>query len=343
MDFGISIPTCREGLSLPLPYADLEDCVRMSQLAEDYGFHSVWGNDHITAPAYVRAAYADPPRFYEPLVTLAYIAARTKTIRLGTAVLVVPMREPVFLAKQIATLDHASGGRLILGAGVGAYPEELDALHPNLGKRHRGDMLDEGIQSLRLLFDERVASFEGTYTNFRDIELFPKPVQDPFPIYIGGNHPNQIARAARHGQAWFPASLPPAMIREGIDQLHEQAAAASRSPEELLVTPQAMVSIRKTHEAAVENFSLSPMARHLNTLQQSTLNRVTMADAIAANLIGTPEEIIETVSKYVDAGIDFMASMTFVSPTFESLLEDMQFFSEEVFPAFEASAPPVPA
>ena len=148
-------------------------------------------------------------------------------------------------------------------------------------------MLGEGIQALRLLFDERVASFEGKYVAFRDIELHPKPVQDPFPIYIGGNHPNQVARAARYGQAWFPASLPPAMVREGIAKLREQVVAAGRPPEDVLVAPQAMVSIRKTHEAAVENFTSSPMFRHLNTLRESTLNRVAIDDAIGANLIGT--------------------------------------------------------
>jgi len=117
---------------MPLPFADLGDVVRISQAAERLGYHSVWGNDHITAPRYVREAHANQPRFFEPLITLAYVAAHTTTIRLGTAVLVMPMREPVYLAKQVATLDHASHGRVLLGVGVGAYREELEAIKPTM-------------------------------------------------------------------------------------------------------------------------------------------------------------------------------------------------------------------
>ena len=337
VDFGVSIPTCREGLSLPLPYADLEDCVRMAQLAERLGYHSAWGNDHITAPAYVRSAYDDPPRFYEPLVTLAYVAAHTKAIRLGTAVLVVPMRDPVLLAKQVATLDQASGGRFILGAGVGAYREELNAIRPSLVKPNRGDMLEEGLAALRLLLDERQASMEGKFWSFHDIEIFPKAVQTPFPIYVGGNHPNQIVRTVKYGQAWFPASIPPEMVASGRADLLRVAEEAGRDATEIRIAPQVIVSIRRTHGEARDNFEKSPMFRHFNTLLDSTLRDVQLTKATDASFIGSPSEIVDRVGRFQEAGADMMASMTFVSPTFEQTLEDIQLFAEEVFPAFQGA------
>ncbi|MES1248414.1 MAG: LLM class flavin-dependent oxidoreductase [Actinomycetota bacterium] len=337
VDFGVSIPTCREGLSLPLPYADIEDCVRMAQLAEQLGYDSAWGNDHITAPTYVQEAYDDPPRFFEPLVTLAYVAAHTTRIKLGTAVLVVPMRDPVFLAKQVSTLDQASGGRFLLGVGVGAYREELQAIRPSVGKPNRGDMLEEGLAALRLLLDERKGSMEGRFWSFRDIEIYPKAVQTPFPIYVGGNHPNQISRTVKFGQAWFPASIPPEMIATGRVELLRQAEEAGRDGASIRVAPQVIVSIRRTSQEAQANFERSEMFRHFNTLLDSTLRNVQLQKATDAGLIGSPEEIVERVGQFEEAGADMMASMTFVSPTFEQTLEDIQMFAEEVFPAFHRS------
>lgn len=334
MDFTVSIPTCKEGLSMPLPFADLSDVVRISQAAERLGYHSVWGNDHITAPRYVREAHADPPRFFEPLITLAHVAAHTTTIRLGTAVLVVPMREPVLLAKQVATLDHASGGRVLLGVGVGAYREELEAIKPRLKGADRGEMLSEGLAALRLLFTERRASYAGRFYRFDGIELFPKPLQDPLPIYIGGNHPNQIRRAVAYGTGWLPASIPASQLRDGVAELHRIAGEAGRDPGEILVAPQVMVCIARTHEEAMRNFQASPMYRHLHTLRESTLRSVDMGKLVEANLIGTPGEIVERVKTFEEAGASLMATMSFISPTVEATLEDIQYFAEEVFAAF---------
>jgi alkanesulfonate monooxygenase SsuD/methylene tetrahydromethanopterin reductase-like flavin-dependent oxidoreductase (luciferase family) len=115
------LPTGMEGLTYPIPFSDPETLIRIAQHAEKLGYHSVWGNDHMTTQHYVREEFPVPPRFWEPLMTYAFIAANTTTLRFGTGVLVLPMRRDiVVLAKQIATLDHFSGGRLEIGVGVGA-------------------------------------------------------------------------------------------------------------------------------------------------------------------------------------------------------------------------------
>ncbi|MCH8991158.1 MAG: LLM class flavin-dependent oxidoreductase, partial [Acidobacteria bacterium] len=115
----------------PVPFADVDDAVELAVTAERLGFDSVWGNDHVSTQHYVRSEFDEPPRFYDPLTYLAYVAALTTTLRLATCVLVLPFRHPVVAAKQAATLDQLSGGRLVLGVGIGAYrgliEEGLDA------------------------------------------------------------------------------------------------------------------------------------------------------------------------------------------------------------------------
>src|SRR5580658_9562753 len=240
------LPTCMEGLSYPIPFADPDAIIRIAQHAERLGYHSVWGNDHMTTQRYVRAEFPVPPRFWEPLVTYAFIAANTTTLRLGTGVLVLPMRRDiVVLAKQIATLDHFSGGRLEIGVGVGAYREEFEALWPD-AEVHRGDMVEEGVKALRLLFTERTASFDGKYYRFRDVEFFPKPKQARLPIYFGGNSANHLRRVASSGDGWIPAGMEADRLRGHVAELRQMATAAGRDPATIAVAPQYVVHIGRS-------------------------------------------------------------------------------------------------
>ena len=117
--FSVGFPTAMEGLTYPIPFSDPSDLVRIARHAEALGYHSVWGNDHMTTQHYVRAEFPAPPRFWEPLVTYSFLAAHTKTLKFGTGVLVLPMRRDIVVtAKQIATLDHLSNGRVEIGVGM---------------------------------------------------------------------------------------------------------------------------------------------------------------------------------------------------------------------------------
>ena len=196
--FSVGFPTGMEGLTYPIPFSGPDELVRIAQRAEALGYHSVWGNDHMTTQHYVRAEFPVPPRFWEPLVTYSFLAAYTKTLKFGTGVLVLPMRRDIVVtAKQIATLDHLSNGRVEIGVGIGAYREEFEALHPE-GAVHRGDMVEEGVKALRLLYTERDASFDGKYYKFKNVELFPKPKQKHLPIYFGGNNKEHLRRTAEN-------------------------------------------------------------------------------------------------------------------------------------------------
>ena len=133
MKFSISLPTCFEGVMYPIPFVEPGDFVRMAQLCERLGYDSVWGNDHITSQHYVRELFPDhAPNFYELMTVLSFCAAATSRIRVGTALAVLPMRDPFWLAKQSATIDQLSNGRLVLALGVGAYREEFAAWAPRL-------------------------------------------------------------------------------------------------------------------------------------------------------------------------------------------------------------------
>ncbi len=328
------LPTGMEGLTYPIPFSSPETVIRIAQQAEKLGYHSVWGNDHMTTQHYVREEFPVPPRFWEPLVTYAFVAAATKTLRFGTGILVLPMRRDiVVLAKQIATLDHFSGGRLELGVGVGAYREEFEALWPG-SKAHRGDMVEEGVDALHKMFSERVASFEGKYYQYRDVELFPKPLQAKLPIYFGGNNVNHIRRVAESDAAigWIPAGMEAERLAENVKQLHEVAAAKGRDPAKIEIAPQYIVHVGKTREQAVARFHQSQMYQHLVSLSKSTLKEQAGKKMEDINLVGSVDEVVEKALKLRAAGVTHLLGLYFAANDVQELLDQMQLFAESVMP-----------
>jgi probable F420-dependent oxidoreductase len=332
MRISAGLPTGMEGLTFPIPFSDPENLVAIALAAERLGYDSVWGNDHMTTQHYVRAEFPEPPRFWEPLVTYAYLASITKTLRFGTGLLVLPMRRDIVVtAKQICTLDHLSGGRLELGLGLGAYREEFDALHPDCAIP-RGEIVEEGGHALVKLFTERVASFEGKFYNFRDVELWPKPKQQRIPILIGGNNPNCIRRAVEYGTGWLPAGLHISKVREGVAMLRQQAERAGRDWRELEVAPQYICRVDRDAAKARADFESSQMYKHLVSLSKSTLKDQGDIKLEDSNLIGTPAMIVEKALALRDAGVTHLLGIYFAAHSVQDLLDQMQLFSEEVMP-----------
>src|SRR5438552_5010327 len=132
MRFSVALRNAYEGLGDPIGFArDPAIFVRLARTAESLGYDGVWANDHLVTPRFLRGSVEGAPGFYEPLITLAHVAAATERIRLGTAVIALPLRDPLSLAKQVATLDVLSRGRLTLGVGLGAYRDELASTRPD--------------------------------------------------------------------------------------------------------------------------------------------------------------------------------------------------------------------
>lgn len=334
MKFGIGLPTCTEGLMYPVPFADLSDVIAVGQEAEDLGYYAVMGNDHLTTPRYVRRAFDRPPRFYEPLVVYAFLAARTGRIRLMTGAVVLPLREPVLLAKQAATLDLASNGRVILGLGVGAYREELEAVWPDRSRARRGELADEMVVALKRLFAARVASFSGRYVRFEDVELHPKPLQDPLPVYAAGNAPEAARRAGRYCEGWLPAVLTPDEIRQGLELVRAGAREAGRELTGFEVAPQLVVAVGLRSEEARDRLRRSQLFRHLVSLRRSTLRAQDLNRVEERCLVGTPDEICRQVEAYRAAGATHLSGLLFAADTLEEFRAQMRLFAREVVAAF---------
>ncbi|MEV4378045.1 LLM class flavin-dependent oxidoreductase [Streptosporangium amethystogenes subsp. fukuiense] len=330
MRFGLGVPTGTEGLMYPVPYADAAEAVELAVQAERLGFDSVWGNDHVTTQGYVREEFDTPPRYYDPFAYLSYVAALTSRIRLATAIMVLPFRNPVVAAKQVATLDRLSGGRAVLGVGIGAYREEFEAMNP--GRRiNRGEHAAEAIQALNALFTERRASFKGRWVEFEDVESYPKPAQPALPILSGGNAPGSRTRAALHAGGWLPACLTPGEVAAGIADIRAQAAAAGRElPGGFEVALQVAVCVAPTHEEAWRRFRASQLHNHMVSLSGTTLKDQGVSDLASRNLIGTPDSVAEQIAAYRQAGVDTLAGLLFAADTVPETLDAMHEFSETV-------------
>lgn len=334
MKFGVDAPTCLAGMAYPVPFATADQVVATAIEAEQLGFHEVFGNDHLSTQQYVRDAWNEPPDYFEPLMTLANIAARTSVVRLGTGILVLPMRDPVLLAKQIATLDHLSDGRVTIAVAVGGYRDEFEAVVPDLTGANRARLMVEGIESLRTLFEEPRSTYRGKYRHFEDVESFPKPVQAPLPIYSGGNVEGSLRRAGELCQGWLPAKIGPAEIRSGREKVVQYARAAGRDPEQITTALQTVVCIADTEEQARERFERSAFDLFRGSLKDTMMKGVGLDKYFADNLIGTPDQVCAKVEEFRLAGLDRFSATLFVANTPEEMLEQMRLFARYVIPAF---------
>ena len=212
---------------------DVHALVDLASRAEELGVHSVWVHDHVFNVGHVLDRIGNRP-YYEPLALLSYVAARTTRVRLGTSVLVLPYHNAIRLAKTAATLDVLSRGRLVLGVGVGAIENEMEAMGSAF--KERGAITDESIAVMRTLWREEDPRFDGRHYRFAGMKFSPKPVQHPIPLVIGGVSRPAIRRAAQIGNGWQPLGLTPDALRQGIAQLHDEIRACGREPAQVPVS-----------------------------------------------------------------------------------------------------------
>ncbi len=331
MKFGISLPTCGEGRTLPERFATPRDIIRLAQMAEGLGFDTVWGDDHITVSESMTKRYRSPlapPNYFEILITLACAAEATQRIQLGAGVVQVILRDPVLLAKQAATLDALSGGRFILGLGLGSHRDEFENLNPRLGKAHRGHMLDEGMEALNLLLTQDKVSYKGKYYEFQDVAINPKPVQRPLPIYISGKNPETYKRVAKWGSGYFLSHPTLEDINQRLEDLRVALEDVGRDFSEIDVCFNGSLSIAKTHKEAAERFMNSRIADRSRGKPEDRI--------IAESVIGTPAELIERIGQLKAAGLTSCNLSPYAARDFGEMVEQVQMFGEEVLPAFRS-------
>jgi probable F420-dependent oxidoreductase len=291
--------------------ASRETFERMADKAEATGLDVLWASDHLIMPALRVSRY--PGRadgqlpdgwkriYYQPFSVLNYLAARTRTVRLGTSVLILPMRNPIEVAAQVAELDQLSQGRVNFGVGVGWFREEFGALGYSF--KDRGARADEGLSVIKALWTLDVVTVEGPTYRFTGAQMGPKPVQRPHPpIYIGGNSPAAIRRVARYGDAWHPFK----------------------------VTPSGLAALRPALGAALEAEGRSatgfPIAPKIALTFQDSPPRDGQAPTE-----GRPQEIIDGLHRFRDAGATEFC-FDIMTETLGVALDTLDRFANEVRP-----------
>jgi probable F420-dependent oxidoreductase len=238
MEFGLHLPHVG-------PLANREGITAFAQLAEELGFDALWVSDHVVVPRSLDSRYpysrdgsfpiAPDVPLMEPLATLLFAAAVTERVRLGTTVLVIPMRNPIVTAKQLASLDVLSNGRLILGVGAGWMEEEFQML--GVPFERRGARTNEYIRLIKALWTEENPSFEGKFWQIRDVGFSPKPLQQPHPpIWTGGHSAPALRRAGRLSDGWHAVGVKPDTLREQFQEVRRHAEEAGRDPASLTLS-----------------------------------------------------------------------------------------------------------
>ena len=323
--FDVEIPTCREGVFVPCGFAEPDDVVECVRLAERLGYEAVWATDFLTPTPESGVGATEHPAWYEPMVTLAYAAAETSRIGLGTGVIILPYRDPVILAKQAATLDRLSKGRFLLGLGLGAWRTEFEAVAAWRGRAHRGNMAAEFTEVLRRLLahDDGAVTFAGDYIAIRDVALTPKPVQNPLPLYMVGRNDRALDRIAKLGDALM---CPHDVVLERRRALVERAGRHGRDIGEFDVLAEGELLLASTHESAATAYRESRFGRY-RASRGLDLDR-----QIAANWVGTPESVAAKIGAVAEQGIDHFNLLHIVGDTLEARFEQMQMFMEDVVP-----------
>src|SRR4051812_6336185 len=243
--------------------------VEAARAAEENGFESIWTVEHVVYPDDYQSAYpysadgkmpAVPSTpMPDPLIWLAYVASVTSRIRLATGILILPERNPVVLAKELATLDHLSGGRVELGIGVGWLREEFDAL--GVPWERRGARTDEYVEAMRALWASDGASYDGEFASFTRVSSNPKPPNGSVRIVVGGHSRAAAERAGRLGDGLFPGKGSPKELGQLLDIARQTAAASGRDPAAIELTAGAPGGLSKDPAAAVEELAAVGVSR----------------------------------------------------------------------------------
>ena len=208
--------------------------------ADQLGYHSLWMPEHVAFPVGFQSRYPYTPDGSfpgdidldtpEPISVLNYAAALTRRIKLGTSIVILPLHHPLYIGKQVATLDVLSGGRALLGVGSGWLKEEFDAL--GIDFKTRGSRTNESIEALRAIWRDNPSSYHGRHFNFGQLKSFPKPVNGDIPIVIGGHSPANARRAARLGDGLMPGSTID-LAAQAYRMMKEECARIGRNPAEI--------------------------------------------------------------------------------------------------------------
>lgn len=285
----------------------------LARRAEELGYDSVWIADRI-------ASGQQGSPILEATVALAAFAGYTQRITLGTSVLLLPLRHPAVVAKQLASLDYLSGGRLVVAVGIGENPKDYEAVQ--VPYRERGARVDEAISVLRQLWDEGPTNFEGRFFRFEDVWVEPGPARAGGPpIWVGGISEAALRRAGRLGDGWLGYLLPPERYGQGLDAIRSHAREAGRDPDAL--TPGLMIPIHADQDGDRARHD----ARESLTRRYGRPVPAELIESVCA--VGTPEQCVRKLEAFEEAGVRSFV-LNPITPSSDSVADCERLFYEVV-------------
>src|SRR3990170_7379938 len=336
ISFGVRVPNSG-------PLSSVENIVKATKTAEELGFDSVWVHDHvvwssemhrhhISSGAAEALSDAQEANFFEAITMLAYLAAETQTIQLGVACLVLPCRNPVYAAKQTATLDWLCNGRLIVGVGVGskATRESSEFAVFGVPLKGRGFRTDEYIKAMKAVWTQPMASFEGKNISFKNAEIYPKPVQKPHPpVWVGGWMDQAAIRAGKYGEGWIPGWLSPKEMKRGCEILAQTAKERGRDPKKITVAVEKLAAIARTRDDAM-TLALPTIRTSTNSYERDVDN---IQFALDRHIIGSVDDVRRRVDEFVAAGVTHF-ELKLLYATMDEMRAQMDLWAETIIPAF---------
>ena len=279
-------------------------------VGDQHGYDSIWLSDRVVGER------AGP----EPVVAMAMISGCSERLKFGTSVLQLPVRNPVVLAKELATLDYLSGGRCLPAIGLGQEdPREYEAC--GVAKESRGRRADEAMQVMRRLWKEDNVTHEGEFFSLHDVTVNPKPMQEPsIPVWIGGRTPAAQKRVGRLGDGWLVSSATPKEVREGVTTIFATADEFDRMVDE-------------DHIGALIGYYIAPTIEDATNVAEPFVTRPRPdAHFTEYSALGTPEQIADKIDQFLQAGATKFVMRPMCPP--EQALQQLEMFGEEILPKF---------
>ncbi len=329
------------GVRLPVsgPLASIQAITDIALKSEELGYDSVWVHDHLT---WTRQAHehhissgsseavqkTQDPLFFESLTTLSYLAALTKHVKIGVACMVIPCRNPVYLAKQATNLDVLSNGRLILGAGLGSrttrLSKEFETL--NVPVKTRGERFTEYINAMKVLWTGSASSFSGKYISFNGVEMFPRPIQKPhIPVWVGGWSKGSVDRAFEVGDGWIPGWNTPKEMTEKVGHLKEMISKSGRDFDRFTIAVEKYLCVSNDREKALKK-AMGTITQSRETYERQ-LDNVEFAKE--AHLFGDISDVSDQVKRFIDSGVKHF-EFKFIYSSIPDLFEMMELFADKI-------------
>ena len=272
--------------------------MEIAGVCEEVGFDSVWATDHIIMPTELKEPYG---QLLEPFTTLAFIASKTEKLKVGTSCVVLPQRNPILVAKQAATLDAFSNGRVVLGLGAGWVEKEFGYLNADF--RNRGKVMDESIRLMKALWKDDVVRFSGEFFRVEGALFLPKPVRRDIPVWIGGNGGLAVRRAVAVGDGWHP-------VGADLDSFTKGARKIRKSGRQITLSLRMTTDVRKKREVYVG---------------ANNERRVAVS--------GSAAEIRKEIEAYAGAGLEYYCA-SINHPVAAEIVADIRKFASEVIPSY---------